>query len=484
MANNVVEVIEMRKLFLTLLIGFLLLPNMVYAKTYYSEYGPWIETNEKVDDSELQIGKTEWKYKFYQENKKYTDDYYLIGENPNEYPYKSNNSIKTGYSSWSTEEPDKKDERQIETKEIYPYQNLKKISSLTLYDVDGSGDKLNLTEIEVIYKNEKIPITIDCSVCDNNFTKNITNEIYGERPSYLEKNKSLNILFNQEYSPKDLIVNIYISDLEGTKPTMFKIKSGNNNQDEYLNVERAYWSYSSLAGFYKDEIKLQDYIKKPFWDEQINISETKLEDEFINNLDSINYYRYQDTKYLYYKIVFDYLDGYHLKMPNYLMDENQSLPIYYKKNRNKIVLKDDIIINKNYLDIDDIILYSTVPISKLTIKNNIDFNTNGIYEINILYQDLEITTPIKLMLKNSEEQTEQVEIINNEEQKSELKKETNEQSKIITRTTSHVSKEERLNTKCNILNYFTMRNILLFILFITGLLLVVYSLDKIVERKK
>lgn len=459
----------MKKIMMFILIVVYLVPNTVFAETYYTDYGSWQETQQQVENNELQEGKIEYQYKFYKLDKKYSDKYYRVGENPKNYPYQSDKKQKTKFSLWQKNKPDEILNREIETKEVYRYQELEKVSSVTIYDVDGSDDRLGLTEIEVLYQNEKIPITLECTDCDRKLIENLTNNLSYEQASFLYPNQELIIRLDKEYNPKDLQLNVYVSDTVRNKPVIFHIKTLSKIKQPYILKKRAYWTISSIGGSYKDEIKIKDAIIDKKWDETIIESDEKVEENtWINILDPVKYYRYRDTEYLYYQLVPNYLDGFYFDYPNYICDQTQKKPIFYKRTRDKIEVKDNIVLTKNYLDIDDIIASSTIKEKDLSIRNNIDWLKSGIYQVTISYGALQITVPVTLSIV--EQQTEQV-----------ASETIKEESKPALKKVSISKKEEPKKQKKELIK---PSNIFLLILFFLGLFLVLYSLEKIVDRKK
>jgi hypothetical protein len=62
----------------------------------------WYE--EEQNDSKLELVNTERRYKWYTENIVYSNDYFIEGQNPSEYPYKvDSDHIETDFSVWNHE---------------------------------------------------------------------------------------------------------------------------------------------------------------------------------------------------------------------------------------------------------------------------------------------------------------------------------------------------------------------------------------------
>ncbi len=430
-----------------------MLPQVVHAKTYYTDYGPWQETDTLVFDTPLQQGKVIQKYKMYQEEKEYTEKYYAVGENPLDYPYQSTEKQVQPFSIWSKEMPVSKQDRLIETKITYPYQELKKISTLVLYDIDGPKNKLYLSEIEVLHQGKKIPVQFQCENCNSDLLFQVGNGILNETSFFLSKNSVLTIQLPKEYSPIDLTCNVYLSDFQNTSPIQFKLGTETNDTKPYIEVFHTYWIDPDQSK-YVDSIALKEYISYPQWDDLILESDVSLEEnDMVHVLDPITYYRYQDTYYKYYRMRRNYLDGYYGSVKNYRQDESQSINLYYKRTRDQIVTHDVITLTKPNLTVQDLIVSSTVPLEKLHFSHNIDWNKNGTYTAHLVYE--EQSMPISIQLKLSKEN----------------KKEGTD-------------KKEAVSLIKKLSQWFTWKNILLSLLLGLGIFLIVYSLQQIVERKK
>lgn len=454
---------------MTMLILLSIVPEVVFAKTYYTSYSDWIETDEKVVDTELQEGKIEYLYRFYQKEKVYTDDYYRNGDNPKEFPFRSNQKRKTNFSNWQEEHPEKLEGRIIETKKMYRYQELEKISRLILTDISGSNDCLSLTEIEVYNGKEKIPITLECDTCSNEVLSGFTNEKISERPNFLYPDQELKIELDKEYNPKDLEVHLYVSDLIGEKPTSFSLKSFNQNQQEYILIKRKYHTFSTLGEYYRDVMKLGDFISTKYFDQMVFETDNKIEENpWIHILKPVTYYRYQDTEYLYYRFNRIYLDGFYSSCSDYIQDENHVKPIFYQRTRDKVVVKDSVELTSKQFAIDDVIVSSTIPKEHFNIHHNIDWNVEGSYQINLSYQDLKITIPVTYFFQNEEILT-----------TTQTKSVRNKQNKVIKRVALSEKNEKKQES-----NSKNKKNIILIFLFFLGVCLIVYSIEKIVDRKK
>lgn len=460
-----------RNLFFLLLILFQ--PFIVQAVTYETAFSEWQETTIPIENNELQEGKKEKKYRFYLEEKEFAPNYRLSEEKSDDYPFQSDRSIITDFSDWSLEEPVFYKERTIETKMKYYYQKATKISSINLYDVNGTDNKLWITEIEVLYQDQKIPYTIECDHCTKEFQEQIQNNQPYESAVFLPQGEELKIDLQQEYDLEDLVFRIYIGDTLKKNLTTYQIGVNDDLSNQYVHVERKYWTISSPGGAHQDEIQLKKYVQEINWDKEIEESEEFLEEsQWTRLVETKTYYRYQDVKHLYYRIVRKYLDNYYFEKEGYIKDEEDYVNVYYTRKKDRLILKDNIEITKNYLDLNDIFISSTVPYSNLVIRNNIDWTQPGIYQIQIIYRDLDFSIPVKVNKPEVYQEDPVIEDIKENPSKVTV------HEKVISQ------EEKKLISKNNWKDYVNCRNISLFILFLLGLFLLLYGLHKSVERKK
>lgn len=477
----------MKKIMMLLLLVILFQPILVDALVYETDFSDWQEVSSKVEDSSLIEGKEEKKYKFYQEEIVYSEDYIIKEHQTVEYPYQTDKWILTEFSDWKMEKPESYLERTIETKETYYYKNAKKVSSINLYNVDGTDDKLWITEIEILYQDEKIPYVIECDTCDEEFKSRIQNNIIYEDAVFLNQKEELKLVLDKEYEIKDLVFHIYIGDTKRNKLTTYQLGVNDEKEEPYVNAVKKYWTISTPGGAALDRIVLKDYIETMKWEEKIEETENKIEnDAWIKIVDIKNYYRYQDRKYLYYRIDRNYLDDYYFEKEGYIKDENDYVPVYYKRQKERIIVNDNIEITKNYLDLDDIFIESTIPYSKMSIQNNINWDQSGVYQVHVTYQDLEFDVPVKVVVPIN---LEVIPVIN-QEVKQKIEETTLEQTEskeeIIQKETA--KQEEKVNGsqkgEPEWQKYINLKNISLLFLFFLGLFLFFYGLNKIVERKK
>lgn len=372
----------MKQLKKILIIIMLLCPYIVKASTYDIASDPYYVTEVKNQEEVLEEEK---RYKFYKEEKIYSDEYYIEGDNPVDYPYISDNYIITDYTEFSKNYPENPPNRIIKSRDVYLYKTLKKIRYINIKDIIGSNGYLNINEINIKEKDKNIPYTIDCQNCQN------INNIFDEKlDNYAEikNNETIIIDLKDYYNIENLTLNIYISDQYGTDTTSFKIDSQIKN---YIDIFIETNMYTKNNNSYLLSFNLKDYIKEEFYEEEI-YSDKEIDNENYYLVDKYKEYSYQDIKYLYYKINKNYLLDYYKEKEGYLKDEND-YKIYYKvRYKNKIKLKDDYIIKSRKYNLYDMIEDTTIDVNDITIENNIDINKNGLYKVSFKYDNKVIDT--------------------------------------------------------------------------------------------
>ena len=341
----------MKKIILLLL----LVPNMVMSKEVYTEYERYLnDSNELIKSSDLIKSEEIFLYNTYIEEIEERhaqintlDDSYTI--NLNDYYLEERKTLeKTEYSSY------------YQTKCLNNYTDITDIKIIIF------SSNLNLSEISYDSKNDiKVRLGIDNY---NGEDKNILfdNKLYNETITMtsqsfitfrLLKTTDLDNLTLKLYFPK-----------QGEKVINFKI---------ILNYSNNIYGTFEL----NDE------------DKEINISFDKLYKEFLkdNNFktenECISYYSEEIPYYKHTKISKIPLNNYIPLNDNnmFLLDDYIKKYNYYK--REKLEIEDNIILENEKLDIFKY-LKTTIPIDKLKIINDINYEKSGNYTIKIYYQEI------------------------------------------------------------------------------------------------
>ena len=127
-------------------------------------------------------------------------------------------------------------------------------------------------------------------------------------------------------------------------------------------------------------------------------------------------------------------------------------------------------------------------ITNLLIKNNIDWNTSGTYQITISYKDLVIYYPVQLELPQTSAALdlptalEDIEVSSLEEPQVALVEEDLKKETPVTEVQEIKTAQEK--TQDVVQQVITFKKVVLWLLLIFGIWLLIYSLEKIVDRKK
>lgn len=328
------------KLLLILLLFFSCLN--VSAKTIITPYlkvGE-VPSNYQVNDNEKIEVVT------YYKQEKINKDFKYLEKANKEYTIKSE-EIKYGeYDNFQKKRLDNNilDE---DIKTIYYYQDLKKIDSLTIKDINN----LLITKLTLKYK--------DNTIYQLNDIKN-----------------GYKIKLSKKYSPIYLTLEITCflnqGDLEGS----FFIES-----DNYVNRKIKVTD----KGFNNLNIKLINCLERTIYDKKIKKT-TNIDDKFyINIISEETMYRYRKKYYKYYKDE-SKIDS--KILPDYKVVSTFNK--YYLYRKEIIEVYDNIILN-NYLDLDKVVKTSTIPLNKLKFNYS---NNCGSTVLSIKYQDFKVNADI------------------------------------------------------------------------------------------
>lgn len=271
--------------------------------------------------------------KYYKENQVFTD-YIIEGENPKEYPFKSNDQIIKEYES-DTKPQDKLN--RIIKKEIY--NNYKKLKKINRIITRFKGEPL-IYQLEIYEKDQKLEYTFSKnnpkkydSIKDNNFT-------YFERILL----SSLDLELPHEVNPFDITIKLYISKENNFEMFTYLYPQEMNEKYEEENLlhENYYIKNTTNISFEQiDEnmeivtIKISESdIKTYRYDEETITTKDEIDNNLYHKLSTTIKYKYQDTLFKYYKIEKEYQDGYHNDLEGYIKDETNCISLYSEKKNN------------------------------------------------------------------------------------------------------------------------------------------------------
>ena len=417
----------MKKILIILIAFFVFIKN-INAETIYGEYrkvsdfGNYNSDTLKIDNYKL--------YNTYEN--KYTNMGYML-EN-DEYIKDENDSI---------------EDYVIVNDDLYSdeYINIDYNTKSSFRINFNNLSDLKINEIE-IYKNNKL-----MGYGFTNDDREGLNYLYDRNyETYLDcstKNYiSINMYYN--YDIEDITLIIYTKE-----PNDYSIKLGVLNENKEITLHNSK-SNKHIITF--------NYIDNPLIDKKINYE-----------------YKGIRTLYKYYKEENILLNNYIKTGDNILLDDYIEVSDYYI--RDKLVLKDEIIIKNYNTKITDFIEYST---NNVNINCNIDYLINGIYNCEFILNDIRVNKEVLVDIENNNITLENEEknvynSLENQEQNNSQKKykinkkkilsnkktpNTKETTKIITtKKVKEIKKDikelEKENKIINIVKYIIIFNLIL-----------------------
>ena len=398
----------MKKIFLLLL----LIPNIVFASETYTEYKEFIKgTNEYLEESDT-LKREE--YKIYNTYKEIIEEYYLpLDEDSKSYEIDYNDYT---YNQKLSEQ---------KSKNGVSYQTKCFDNNLEIKNIHLSNfiNRLKISEIEINTKN------------DTNYMLNITHQI-GKKEylqdkelyeNYLETGSKTNIeiIFFDKIKLSDLEIKLYMPTQKTTETT-----------------------FEMIINKWLDEISYMVSIKL---DEKTNLITITFDKEYENFLKENEFYTtnscfsYYIEEIILYKHKKTILKPTNIYLPlnntdNFILNDYKVKYNYYK--REKIELKDFIVLKNNLFNIKDYLISSTIPINELTIIDNIDYSKSGTYLLEIYFNN-------KLLIKNTINYEYAPLIVDNKKETTELLNKNDDKKQKIYSTTKKI-KKHNLNNKNNI----------------------------------
>ncbi len=371
--------------FLMFILMILLFRNNVNAKeeVYYSDYSDFGEyTEQKILGSDVIDVKEVYKYKYYKEVKEF-GDYYIEGHNEEQFPYIDRSDfIISDYTPFSDEKPLEEKGRELKTRNVYHYSNMKKIRYIHLTDFWGTRDQLNINEIIIRSNSEYLPYNLYCEGCSEGFYEKVSNKEVKTENSYVLHGGYIRIDLRNYYDLSDLEIRIYITDL-GTSEKGFQI-STSREQDlnhKIFNTikERQFFTNENISDFKTVVYKL-DQLQwvEPEWEETLKTYDEMLPSS-TRMVDKKEEYSYRDTYYKYYNLNKKYADGYYLDSPiDYPLKDVDYKKTYYQfRERDKVVISSSIIISDKNQKLEEFIISNST--NKYIVNSNINYNKNGKY---------------------------------------------------------------------------------------------------------
>lgn len=396
----------MKKLFIFLFI--VLLTFKVEAKTYYSDYGEY-KLSDKNDINDLTKVKIEKRYLIFKEERveAFYPSYMTI-----------DNMIKTDEtkvvsSEWLDEKPENLKDRKIKTKDIYEYQNMKKIRYITFKSFSAN---FSLSEIKVYDQNKEI----DYDFKYNDNIVSITKDNNYETFAYFNSDDNIVVDLKKEISIEDLRLEFSVYTCNNIMANFNVSLLGSDNNQIYAlkNIEEELNIKSGFNFFYEIVENSFEPVNPMF--EEKEVSEIPVEATKFKKVVKKTKYQYEDLWIKYYKLEKNYLDDYYLEpLEGYQIDLEKSKEFYYTSTRDKVTIKDRLIIDNYNSKLEDLIIDSTVPDIKIT--SNINYYKNGSYDINFItpFKTIKETVIVDIkenyikLLKNQNKYLKDLEIENN-----------------------------------------------------------------------
>lgn len=338
----------------------------VNAETFYSDYR---QVDDVLEESDMVKKESKKLYRYY-ELKNVTEKKLYDGTIEN------NCENKTG--SWQENRINHVSVINEEVKNTYEYIIANGARYIHLTNLNGSYGALRITELEMFYKGNEINYKYECSGCLEGFDKYIHNGIWNENESYIKNGGSLIIDLGDVYPVHLIDIVFYLFDL-GNSPKTYTIGFSNNKKDVYsitnreLNFSDIHWSNS------------KEILENVYTLEKEDYRTTKETEEVIKNdfvMGSFilkTKYRYTQKWCDYNKTIKEYYDDYFSEKPSKSAIKDEEFitkNIYYY--RDKLELKDNLVITSKEQKLDDFVLYSSTDYN---LTSDIDLNKNGKYTL-------------------------------------------------------------------------------------------------------
>jgi len=352
----------MKKILLLMVLIFCI---NIKAKNYGIDYMPIENLDLKTEEIK--------KYHFYKENK--INAYFIEGENPNIFK-KTSDYYYSDYSEWQKEKPNLKKNRIIEERNVYVYQQYKKVKNIKI-EVDAENE--SILEFAFLVNNFSVNNTSFCNECSENYYMYTSDHEYNRA----FKIKNLSLSLNEYYLPSEIKFRIMFN-TEGIRYRIFIY------EDNFSNV--------TYEKEFTSDLELHEYDIKDF-DIKYDSSENFIKYEEDNKMmlkETYKEYSYKDKYYLYEYIMKDYYPTYEISLDGYIKDENDFIiekKYYYLENA---TIKDKILITTENYDLKDYIK-TTLPFET---SSNIDISKNGNYKIKYIFPNKTIEKDVQVKTNN------------------------------------------------------------------------------------
>lgn len=360
----------MKKIILFIM-SFLFVAN-VNAKTYYSDYGEYKSIEEKVEKSDIVDLKTEEKYLIYKESK--TEAFYPSYMEIDDMVKTDETKIVT--SPWLDEKPNKLIGRNIIERELYEYQNMKKIRYIKITNMINESGLFEFSEFIAINNLGKVEYDIVGSNEEINKIRDADLTTYVP----LESNAEVIIDLKDPIDINDLKIGFHVHITKNTDIYYTLELYG----EEFKNIYAEKSIHSSVGvdednnAFYFIDKSYFDLVSPLYQEKQL--SENKVVKNKFNIVNLVTKYKTEDLYIKYEKIEREYLDDYYLEpIEGYKLDLESKKEFCYIRTRDKVEISDNLIIRDYDTKLEDLIISTTTNDIKIT--SNMNYYKNGTYDI-------------------------------------------------------------------------------------------------------
>jgi hypothetical protein len=287
-------------------------------------------SDEIINDNNIQLINQETRYKWYKEEMVYSDSYYTIGSNPEEYPnIVEDDFIKGEFSEWQEEWYPKTLGREIESKVAYKYHIIRPIRYIFIKNVSESDFTFNVSELNILIDDSIVDYIFECSNCSTNFNNEINDGNIDQNDVYINNGGILRIDLGDYYRINQVKLRLYTyNSASRVRKCDIYMNEGDTLEDRnyarwYINSHNNSTPLENLlyAGY--------GWLTNPVYEDWTYVDEQP-KVAYYNQYSNVYLSRYRDLQYKFYKIGRNYLDDYYLNIDdgNYIKDEGQPKEYY------------------------------------------------------------------------------------------------------------------------------------------------------------
>lgn len=399
----------MKKILLAVFYYFIFLQG-AHAEVFYSEYSNPILYEEKIEADDITKVEKEKRYLYYNETK-ILGDYYIEDENSIEYPYIDKTDFKeTTFSDWTRNTIESKKNREIETRNVFYYQVSEGIRYVHFYNLVGSYYNFRIPDLQIYYDGEKIDYDYYCEGCSEYFADFINNGFINENMSHVANGGYLRIDLKRFYDPSKLEIDLYLYDVgDVTKTYTIDLTRTINYKENSFYRKTFYenFQHNSIQEIQLFRYTISDLEKmNPIVQDVYLYEENK--DYSVYLKETYEEKRYKDILYRYYNWKRNYSQDYLLNATSEfpLKDDTQFKLYYFVSTREKVELKEPLIINQKNQTLEDLIKVNTT--NEVEISWNGKYTHNDTYEVTYTFPFQTITRMVTVSIPENDENEEEI----------------------------------------------------------------------------